>query len=92
MIGMRKGEQPELRRVVAQFAEKNTYVEEGCLGTHISGKLKCLISSEPAKLRGFLQTLADRGLISDQEKTRASHDLGLRTHTLHTALEVGAGI
>lgn len=92
IVGIRKGEQQELRRVLSHFAEKQSYVEEGCFGTSVSCRLKAIISSSPEKLRGFLQALEDRGLINEQERTRVGHDLGLRRQHAHVELEVGAGI
>ena len=92
IIGIRKGEQQELRRVISQFAERQSYVEEGCFGTSVSCRLKAIIPNSPEKLRGFLQTLEDRGLINEHERTRVGHDLGLRRQHAHMEMEIGAGI
>jgi hypothetical protein len=92
IVGIRKGEQQELRRVLSHYAEKQSYVEEGCFGTSVSCRLKAIIPSSAEKLRGFLQALEDRGLINEQERTRIGHDLGLRRHQAYVEMEIGAGI
>jgi hypothetical protein len=92
LVGIRKGEQRELRNVLAQFAQKHTYVEESCFGTNVTGKLKCVVDKQPETLRRLMQALQDNGIITDEERGRASYDLGLRMHQMPQTVEVGAGI
>lgn len=98
LVGFRRSEHKGTTKALTATAEKNSYVEEDCLGTKVAGKYKAIIADDPEKIRAFFECLQQEGVFTEAEKNKAVQHFGVRGQRIHPFIRTevlsgyGAGI